>query len=130
MKTQPVSHAQLDKEKFYVKLGQPTPWFFVPDTGAPGGTGVLRGPTGVHKCTELQVTDPETDVFGQRVGFLLGSGPKFAQSFVHELGDYVLEITQPTGGKADDVVTTYYVTVYDHKVNPWTDADGNPKEAR
>lgn len=79
--------------EFYSFVGH-QPWFFVPDTGKPGGSAVVEGPSGaITACTETQVTQA-----GDRVGFLVPA------PFDTE-GDYTMTVTQ------DDVVTVYLIHV-------------------
>lgn len=83
--------------KFRSYLGH-QPWFFVPDTGAPGGTATLSGPNGVKECTETQTTTGEHSSFGPRVGFQVPA------PFTDE-GTYLLSIVQ------DSETTVYEIDV-------------------
>jgi len=75
------------------------PWFFVPDTGTPGGSAVLVAPDGSEvEAIETQTTTGEHSSFGPRVGF------RVPYNFDVE-GDYVFRITQ------DDEVTEYEIEV-------------------
>jgi hypothetical protein len=85
-----------DNLKFLSDVGA-QPWFFVPDTGTPGGSAVLVAPDGSRvDAVESQLAPGGT--WGPRVGFLV--------PYVFEVaGEYRFEITQ------DDVVTVYEITV-------------------
>jgi hypothetical protein len=75
------------------------PWFFVPDTGTPGGTAVVSGgPEGAVEAVQTQTTTGENSSFGPRVGFQVPF--PFAA-----VGSYQFVVTQ------DDVVTTYEIEV-------------------
>lgn len=83
----------MDNLRFRSNVGD-QPWFFVPDTGAAGGSAVLTTPDGGDSpCDEMQVTQK-----GDRVGF------KVPSPFSVE-GEHRLTVTQ------DDVVTTYEIEV-------------------
>ncbi len=87
--------------KFISYLGD-QPWFFVPDTGAPGGTGVLITPKGREvpiKRTQNAGSDEST--FGRRFGV------QVPEVFTYE-GEYLLRIDQ------DGTVTEYEITVTEH----------------
>lgn len=83
------------------------PWFFVPDTGTPGGSAVLSGPDGQAACTETQVTLNDREwpdgTIAPGVGFLV------PEPFKSE-GTHVLTVTQDTSA-GDPVVTTYLINV-------------------
>lgn len=89
------------------------PWFFVPDTGTPGGTAVLTAPDGTTSVvTNTQVSEKEwawpslgEGVTAPRVGF------EVPGVFI-DPGTYVLTITQDAkSAKGKPVVTTYTIDV-------------------
>lgn len=87
------------------------PWFFVPDTGTPGGTAVLTAPDGTTSvCVNTQI-DPKVwpwpalgDTFtAPRLGFEV-------PGVLDRPGDYTLTVTQDTAD-GGTVVDTYTITV-------------------
>jgi hypothetical protein len=93
--------------EFKSKVGD-RPWFFVPDTGTPGGSAVLVDPVGKQTpATETQLSPPKDTLpngepwvarWGKRVGFRVPV--EFPQA-----GTYWFVVTQ------DDVETVYEIEV-------------------
>jgi hypothetical protein len=93
--------------KFYSNVGA-QPWFFVPDTGTPGGSAVLIDPSGAQvAAVETQLSPPKPTKpdgspwvtrWGPRVGF------KVPVAF-DTTGTWFFVVTQ------DDVVSTYEIVV-------------------
>jgi len=107
-----VLHGVTGDGRFCVEGGgiQQPVWFFVPDTGTPGGSAVLTGPTGEHNCVETQIT---ADVRTWPDG-LEAPGLGFLVPAVFTVdGAYVLDVAQ------DDRTDRYGITVtHDPELDP------------
>lgn len=86
------------------KVTNPAPKFSVDDTGTPGATATLSGPTGVHEIPEDDIEVFTHPKFGPRVGFQC---PELTVA-----GDYSLTVDQ------DGVITVYTIDVVVKDITP------------